>query len=90
LGGKGFGVGISEHEANEPFAGDAAAVDFGRSEDPVAGGFYGEVGEILAGAGGLVGEELMGFAGAGVAVRREAGEAAGAAAFAESDCSAVF
>lgn len=38
-------------EADEPFAGDAVAVDFGRGEFPAAGGLQGEISEIFAGAG---------------------------------------
>ena len=38
-------------EADEPFTGDAVAVDFGGGEFPAAGGLQGEISEIFAGAG---------------------------------------
>ena len=49
--GDGFGAGGGEVEADEPFAGDAVAVDFGGGEFPAAGGLQGQIGEIFAGAG---------------------------------------
>ncbi len=45
-----MGVGRSEHETNDPFAGDAPSVDFRRSENPAPDSFHGEVGEVFAGA----------------------------------------
>jgi hypothetical protein len=44
-------AGLRKLETDEPHAGNTAAVDFGRSEFPAAGGFQGQIGEILAGAG---------------------------------------
>ena len=40
-------------EADEPVAGDAVAVHFGRGKFPPTSGFQGEIGEILARAGGI-------------------------------------
>ena len=51
--GKGLGAGLGELEADEPVAGHAAAIGFGRGKGPAAGGLQSEVGEILARAGGI-------------------------------------
>ena len=48
-----MGAGLGEFEANEPVAGDAAAVHLGSGECPSAGGLQSEIGEILARAGGI-------------------------------------
>ena len=49
--GEGFDAGRGELEADLPFAGNAAAGHFGRSEFPAAHGLQSEVREIFAGAG---------------------------------------
>lgn len=49
--GEGFYAGGGELEADEPLAGNAAAVCFGGVEFPAAHGFQREVREVLAGAG---------------------------------------
>ena len=64
LAGEGLGGGGGEFKADEPIAGEAVAVEFGRGEFPAAGGLEGEIGEILAGAGGIefgLGDVASGF-----------------------------
>ena len=51
LAGKGLRAGLREFEADEPVAGDAAAIHFRCGEFPAAGGLDSEIGEIFARAG---------------------------------------
>ena len=46
-----MGAGLGKFEADEPVAGDAAAVHFRCGKFPAAGGLESEIGEILARAG---------------------------------------